>query len=553
MPSQYSSEKKTIGELLSMTSPTIEVPEWQRNYSWDPSHVETFWQDLLSFSNQYPANNINEQEYFLGSIVSVSSSNYQLLLDGQQRIATATILLSVIRDQLGLYDKNAATRTSQKYITDFDDASGCNSFKLTLNKYDRDFFRQEIQEYPITSATPTPEMGSHKLIRRARDFFKQRFQEKYDEIGGGKPSYDWTLRIQKVLCNHTSIVVVASEDEDNAAMVFETLNDRGIGLSTPDLLRNLLLRRANEGDREEIVDAWRSVLEIEEDGKVDNFLRHYWLSYNGDVKSRSLYREIKKRIIEDNIDSLAFTRQLRQAANVYRDLIAARDDDPDLRRSLENINTLGALALMPAILSAYAENDLEGKRSFLSALTTLYVRYNVIGNLENNKLENVAYSIAKQLRVDHDFKSAIGNMIALAPSDGAFVDRFKTAQLTKQASARYILREIEHTKRATKEVKVETPDRVHVEHIYPQTPLPGQRWDNHEAAVYRLGNLTLLSSKINQSIKNSDFLTKRGEYEKSDIVLTQNLLKYDKWDMETISEVQNNMSTYALAIWSFPI
>ena len=68
MPNQYTSEKKTIGELLSIPSPDIVVPEWQRNYSWTTTEIEVFWEDLNSFSEQYPGNTIRGQEYFLGSM-----------------------------------------------------------------------------------------------------------------------------------------------------------------------------------------------------------------------------------------------------------------------------------------------------------------------------------------------------------------------------------------------------------------------------------------------------------------------------------------------------
>jgi uncharacterized protein with ParB-like and HNH nuclease domain len=73
MPSQYSSDKRSLGEILSMTSPPLLVPEWQRNYSWETSEVDTFWQDILVFSQRYPGININDQEYFLGSVSSVDT------------------------------------------------------------------------------------------------------------------------------------------------------------------------------------------------------------------------------------------------------------------------------------------------------------------------------------------------------------------------------------------------------------------------------------------------------------------------------------------------
>src|SRR5205807_2772835 len=113
------------------------------------------------------------------------------------------------------------------------------------------------------------------LIRKARQYFADRVREEGERLGLGKPAFDRNLRIGRVLCEHMSVVAVTSTDEDNAAAVFETLNDRGIGLSTPDLLRNLLLRRApNDATRERIVAAWQTVLAINEEASVEEFLRH---------------------------------------------------------------------------------------------------------------------------------------------------------------------------------------------------------------------------------------------------------------------------------------
>jgi len=95
MPDQrYDAARQTLGALLSTTSPRIEVPEWQRSYSWDAPQIETFWQDLIAFSDQYPGDNIIGEEYFLGSIVLVIGGPTNHLLDGQQRLATGTILLA---------------------------------------------------------------------------------------------------------------------------------------------------------------------------------------------------------------------------------------------------------------------------------------------------------------------------------------------------------------------------------------------------------------------------------------------------------------------------
>lgn len=553
MPSQYTSEKMTIGALLSMTSPNIVVPEWQRNFSWKLTEIEIFWQDLVSFSRQYQGDNINDQEYFLGSIVMVNNVTSHLLLDGQQRLAVATILLSVIRDNLKSYNANAATRTSQKYIADFDDASEKLSFKLTLNKYDSAFFRVEIQE-PDKSEDKPPDTlyASHKLIRKAREFFIKRFEERNKNLGGGKKAFHEALRIQKVLTEHVSVVAVTSTDEDNAANVFETLNDRGIGLSTPDLLRNLLLRRAPESDRAEIIECWKSVFELEDSAKVDDFLRHYWYSLRGDVKARSLYREIKKAILEEDTSSLSFSRDLKTSAIVYGDIVASRDDDTGVQRLLEDVSMLGAKSLRPPILSAFIVFDTDEKVKVLQALTTLYVRHNVICNLENSRLETFLFNAARELREKKDSTDVISKITKWAPSNEQFLERFKTAAVSRIASARYILKELEYALRKTQELSVETPDRVHVEHIYSKTPKDEDRLDNHETLINRIGNLTLLAKRLNQSIKNAGFSTKKQSYKESDLLLTKDLLKYDSWDDQTISKRQIELSEKALAIWNFP-
>lgn len=158
------------------------------------------------------------------------------------------------------------------------------------------------------------------------------------------------LRILTVLTNHLSLVAVVSKDEDNAANVFETLNDRGIGLSTPDLVRNLVLRRASPSNLDEIIDLWGVILGIEGGTNLKSFFRHYWISREGDIKTQSLYREIKRKIVEENIDSLNFSRSLSDSSYNYKVILSGSDDDEETSKYLNDIKLLGANLLYPAIL-----------------------------------------------------------------------------------------------------------------------------------------------------------------------------------------------------------
>lgn len=559
MPEQrYDATRQTVGTLLSTTSPRIEVPEWQRSYSWGSDEIEAFWHDLLAFDAAYPERNIDNEEYFLGSAVLVAGGATNLLLDGQQRLATATILLSVLRDARRSFLADAATRLQNKYIADLDDATGETTPVLTLNVYDRDYFRAEVQDERVgDKPRPKATLKSHGLVRRARDYFAQKVQEEQAAAGAGEPGFKRNVRLGDVLCNHMSLVVVSSSDEDNAAAVFETLNDRGIGLSTPDLLRNLLLRRASGDDaRARIVSAWQTVLGIADESSVDEFLRHYWVSKRGDVKARKLYREIKETVLSEGIDSVAMSIELADSAPIYRDIARARDTDKDLQRLLEGIRMLGAKVLFPALLSGYAalpdDESKDGLRALASALTTLFVRHTVIGGRESTTLESTIYSVAAELRETKDFDAAVARLREFAPDAKDFVGRFKRASVSRIATARYLLREIEHSKRKTQEMAVELSDRVHVEHIYPQTP-DGEKWTNHAQIINRLGNLTLLGKRLNTSIKNADFATKKDKaYQDSYILLTNELVNYDRWTADTVEARQEELSRLVFDIWKFP-
>jgi hypothetical protein len=559
MPDQrYEAGRQTLGALLSTTSPRTEVPDWQRSYSWGSAEVGEFWDDLVAFDKQYPGKNITGEEYFLGSIVLVRRGLTNLLLDGQQRLATATILLSVLRDARQDYSNNAATRLQNKYISDFDDATNTTTHVLTLNVYDRHFFRSEVQdEVANQRGRPKATLKSHGLIRKARQYFEARVVDASQSLGRGEAAFQWNLRIGKVLCDHMSVVAVSSTDEDNAASVFETLNDRGIGLSTPDLLRTLLIRRADDdAARERIINAWQAVLAINEEASVDEFLRHYWVSLRGDVKGRKLYREIKHTVTNEDMDSLTLSLDLADTAPLYRDISRAREEDPDLRRTLESLRLLGAKALYPVLLSGYAVADSDDEKEKLRilgrALTTLFVRYNVIGGRETSVLESTAYYVASKLRATGDFDTAVAALSDLAPDALDFVRRFQRASISRMATARYLLREIEHAIRRTQEVAVEGTDRVHVEHIYPRTP-ESNRWPNHTAMINRLGNLTLLGRRLNTSIQNADFATKQDKaYRDSDILMTRELADEDIWDPAAIETRQRRLSAYAFGIWSFP-
>jgi hypothetical protein len=205
----------TVGELLNMSGPPIVVPRWQRNFSWGKTEVECLWLDLQSFADRHQGTSIAGRERLLGSVLLAQLNNTQILLDGQNRVATATILLSVIRDFAARYDGREAIRIQRKYIREFDPATGSANYKLTLNRFDQAFFQREIQDTPLAGRqTPQPQIESHRLIWQARNVFLDRLGKLCCSHGNDRAVLAQALRIETVLTEHTKVEASLSEWTD---------------------------------------------------------------------------------------------------------------------------------------------------------------------------------------------------------------------------------------------------------------------------------------------------------------------------------------------------
>ncbi len=273
------------------------------------------------------------------------------------------------------------------------------------------------------------------------------------------------------------------------------------------------------------------------------------------MKTRSLYREVKSKIIDEEINSLVFSRDLRGSALVYQDILSGNYGNNDIISSLlQSVSNLGAKVLFPPILSLLeSREDTDLIIRYLKYFISAYIRHTVICKRENSLFENVMYSTAKSIRsgeyTDEQLLTDISNF---SPDDNAFKSAFETASVPRRATASYLLRRIEQAKRTTEELDVAAPQRVHVEHIYPQSPQEGQRLAQHGLIINRIGNLTLLSARLNTTIKNSPYAVKKAYYEQSELLITKSIAdSYNDWSINTIDQRQIELSEIALDIWTF--
>lgn len=552
MPSDFfTTEKRTLGVVLSNTTPPLRVPDYQRDFSWEGQQITEFWTDLDQFDKQYPGPNINGKEYFLGATVFVNNQTFNLILDGQQRLATATILLAALRDKIRGFNENAANQIQSNFISFEDHLTGERLPKLQLNQFDRAFFRDSIQSLPRIAAAPTKR--SHKLILKTYDYFAECIQKGWDASGGGENGFRWAARLSKTLTDHVSLVTVISTDEDNAASIFETLNDRGIGLSVGDLLRSWLLNHSPAAQREEIIECWSEVFDHAGTSEAAEVLiRLSWVSRHGDVKERSLYKVISRKLTEAHTTSVDYSRELRADANFYKRI--REGDTADFRErdiwlGLAALRAQSGYALLIAASRTLGE---ESRKRISDALYSLIVRHNVICDRDRAKFETTAFSAAKILADGGGETAALTLLRSLSPTDEDVRQNFATLSFGRPQSslAQVILRSMEYKLRNTEELIVNTPDRVHLEHIYPQKPQAADRLVNHDEYVGRIGNLTLLDRRLNQEAQNSNFPTKKEQfYTQSEIYLTRELLEKNAWTPAEIDARQKRLADLALQIW----
>lgn len=547
----YEPKKQTVGELLSTAAPKhLRVPDWQREYSWSKKEVGSFWSDLDRFSKRYPGENLSDNTYFIGSVVLIKTKTSFDILDGQQRILTSAILLASIRDRLQQLDGEAGSQIQTLYLGRYADDQGYK-YNLIASEPDREYFENCILKPRVGNVR---EAKPRKRIKEARSYFDSQLEGELSRLSTSDQK-KYLRRLRDVLLQHVSVIAVYSDDEDDAADIFEVLNDRGMNLSTSDLLKNLLMRNAAAKDRAEIARLWRSVSNtagtIEISRSMDTCLRHFWISNHGDVKGQSLYREIKEHFKKnEELTSLEMLQELQDFTLVYRDAITAEHDDDQINRTLLSIRDLGASSLYPATLAALQVLSVAEGRKLLKQLLVFYVRHVLVCDKDSSLLENVVYRVARDIRSKSDIEELVSYLTKSAPNNDEFLAEFNAMKVSKSQVARYLLTELELDMRKTGELDVAGSNKVHIEHIYPRKPRDGNKLEGHEELINRIGNLTLLSKALNTSIRNGAFSEKKPEFKKSDFMLTKELCASRVWNANSIEKRQAELANRAVEIWS---
>ncbi len=565
LQASFSSRTYNFNTLLGrssfpdFTAKKVVVPPFQRDYSWEKSHVATFWDDVTGFFKQLSRGGFTDT-YFLGPIVILPEQEQINLLDGQQRLATATILLSVIRDiarARGGQRGADLARDIQRDLIFVDDEE--EVFALRLSELDAPFFQSHIQEDPPSEAERA-RLRSHRLIRQAKLFLTSAVTQEIE--GQDSTQLVRTLkRLKDALAERIKLVTIQVGSEEEAYLIFETLNDRGLRLSVPDLLLNHLMRRAGSAaERQNVRNSWDTVVENLGLLRVSTFLRHMWVSRYGDVKSQGLYREIRTNLTDQNIESLSFARLCATESKQYSDILGM--DDQSLGAEASKyvralVRSLSADRAYPLLLSGLVSLTPEDFAKLARNTVSLVVRHSILANLNPADLEDTLYSAARVVRTEKDgsrtshqcLQAARSVLSRINPTDEQLRTGLEEVFLTKKQAGYIVYALAEQLQSPPGTVEIA---RNSIEHIFPEGAEEAE-WPNRdelEPFVWHIGNLTVLEPGLNRQAGNRKYDDKKGFLSRSDILMTRNVAtNYPAWGREEIVQRSKRLLPVVKEVW----
>ena len=541
-----------IGHFLS--DKFLKVPLYQRSFAWEEENVKELFDDI---TNSYP------DEYFIGTIVVTDRGDYLEIVDGQQRLATASLFFIAVRDFLkekGEIEK--ANAIEGEFILKQSYRDEEKKQRLTLNDVDNEFYVRAL----IKSERIDCSRASHGRLMKAYSFLKEYIENKYKSEG-----LEGLLNLVDFLKDKLLIITVTVSDDVNAFTVFETLNDRGLILSQTDLIKNYLFNKA--GDRiEEAKDKWSRFTGAIEAGigeeEILSYIRYYWSSKYGLTREKELYKKIKEKIKNKN-QSITFLNNLEKNSETYLAILNPNhpfwnnfpSECSEYIAELLELRLTQNRPLLIALLEIW-KDKLEDVKKALKLIVSWSVRNLITGTIGSGTLEK---EFSRQARFINEgrintARELLDSVKDLIPTDEQFQRAFEIATVSKAYIARYYLRKLEQAYRTTSELEpIKNPEKANLEHVLPANPTNLQEdWpsfdeNSHKTYYCRLGNLTLLDKKMNSDIGNGPFEDKKSIYKESELIITKKIAEYYDWTPSEIEKRQKELAKKAVEIWDIRI
>ena len=533
-----------LGHILA--DHLVEVPSFQRAYSWEQINVQEYLSDLERARSK-------KSPYFMGTLVFAKTdheSGRRKIVDGQQRLATTAVLFVAIRDRLyALGKKDLAENTTKKYLRRFNIREESEVDSLILSPGDQDAYDAiiagKIADVPVTN--------------RIRICYDECYTH-LEKVAPTANSYKRLVDVIDQLDKDVQVLVAVASNLPEAYVIFETLNDRGADLTTADLLKNYLFSEAKKSEFTYVQHGWNAI-EVNLGNKPDvmvKFVRHEYMSRHGRVTTRKLYRSLQDDL-QANPGAKLYVQRLKQAQEAYlafRDPDSPywKDDKVDVRDALVAYRRFGFESSYPVLLAAFREWEPTKAARLLVKLAKWSVRAQFVGRLGTGTAEE-SFAAAAAAISDGSAKnqSDVRNILSkLIPTDMEFKIAFVSSGRLKLNRAKYVLAMLEKAfdaKSGRPERALDwTSTAVTIEHVLSQSA--GGTDDALQVKIDEIGNLALLEKRLNHQLGSKPFGDKRDSYRASDFNLTKQLAESDTW---TATDIANRTATFAdLACLAWP-
>lgn len=538
------------------------VPPYQRDYSWTEEQWEDLWNDIIDMRST------PDDGHYLGALVVEERGDREfLIIDGQQRLATLSVLaLAVIKRLHSMaseeIESDANTERGKelrnRFIGKKDPASLTESSRLYLNETDNAFY----QDYLVQIREPLNPRRLPKSNRLLWQCFRY-FVERIGDVDDLRDGQAIARLLSETAARQLLFILITVDDELNAYTVFETLNARGLELTTTDLLKNYLFSRVPvAADLEALQRRWRWLIATVEQERFPEFLRYHLLCELPRVRSQRLFKLIRDRT-KTSGDVFSLLDELEPRAELFAALLDPNHsywiERRDAQRYVRELSLFRVRQATPLLFTAwetFSEADFVRVLRLVSAVS---FRYTVVSGLNTNGLEIVYHRAAKAVQGGNARTPAavFDHLRTIYVDDIKTKQDFATLVVStsgqRRKLAKYILARLEQDA-ADRPCDPET-DPGSIEHILPENPsdewretFAPHRW---ESSVYRLGNLTLLEQSHNRDIGNAVYAEKIIAYGRSRYALSRQVpdMAPEHWTPELMDARQGRLAARATHLW----
>ncbi len=529
------------------------IPIYQRLYSWEKEQCKQLWDDIIKIGGNDKMNG-----HFIGSILYVLDGNTHssplLIIDGQQRLTTITLLFIALRNHLSeeveILEKFSRKKIENRYLIN-SDKDGDKKFRLILSESDKDTLL-----FLIDKNKGEPSEPSSKIMENFK-LFEEWIRKNTDKLETIFKGLDKLM-----------IVWIALKGKDDPQLIFESMNSKGIELTQTDLIRNYILMGL-EPEKQKIF--YKKYWGLEEDFKQNEklfsrFVRHYLTIKTGKIPiEKRVYVAFKDYQQKEGIEIEDLLKDLQKYCGYFCQIVFKKEADKDLNKALSFLVDLKMDVIYPLLLELYSDykDGVLSKQDFIPIiyLTESYICRRAVCGLGTNSLNKVFPSFTKHIQKDEYFKSLKVHFVYLTekqrfPNNDEFKEHFITIDFYNFQKREYFLERLENFERKE---RVYTHEYT-IEHIMPQT-LEGE-WEKdlgenfkaiHEKYLHTIGNLTLTG--YNSEYGNNSFQEKRDMekgFKQSPLRLNQSLKDLESFGEKEIEKRANDLADFALKIWTYP-